>query len=272
MISIVICSRQPRLPATLATNIEATIQSDHEIVFIDNSQGTYSLFEAYNEGVSRAHGNILCFMHDDIHFLTTGWGPRVEHHLTDGVGLIGVIGNHVVPDCPASWWTTSLREGRVGSEEWRVVSGEPVAADVALVDGLWFCMPKSLFSQVQFDSATFTGFHCYDSDICMQVLTLGLSVRVVFDIQIAHRSLGPLSQAFFDTRRQWYAKWKSHLPLCRGVDLSDKELHLLTDMSLLSNELLEEKAMAENEAHQIRSSHAYRIGKQLLKPLKWLRP
>lgn len=272
MISIVICSKQPRLEPALVENIEATVGCEHETVFIDNSRSTYSLFEAYNQGVDKAQGDILCFMHDDIRLLTPGWGPRVLQHMADGVGLIGVIGNHVVPDCPASWWTTSLREGHVvGQVECGGRDMEKGYAEVALIDGLWFCMPRQLFVQVRFDSRTFKGFHCYDSDICMQVLTRGYSARVVFDIDIEHYSVGPLDQTFFDARRQWYEKWQSHLPLCRGVDLSAKELDLLTGMSLLSNELLEEKTMAEQEVRQLRSSHAYRIGKQLLNPLKWLR-
>lgn len=76
MISIIICSRHHTLDEELRGNIKATIGNDilYEIVCIDNSNNCHSIFSAYEEGVKKAKGNYLCFMHEDIRFHSADWG------------------------------------------------------------------------------------------------------------------------------------------------------------------------------------------------------
>ena len=282
MISIIICTKHGRIPIKLKDNITSTIGCDYEIVCIDNSENHYSIFQAYNKGVSLAKGDILCFMHDDIHILTPNWGKLVKQHLCDKVGLIGVIGNHLLPNCPASWWTTSMRSGHIiqrnltDDRSYDILfdlykSSSLNYSEVVTIDGLWFCMPKKIFEEVHFDEKTFSGFHCYDSDICMQTLMMGYSVRTIFDITIEHYSIGSLDKQFFAQRQLWYEKWEQHLPIVRGISLSPNELMIVTEMSKLSNELLEEKTWAEEENKRIKNSHAYKLGETILKPIKWLK-
>ncbi len=66
MISLIICSRKSDISNSLKENIERTIGTDYELIVIDNSTNKYSIFSAYNEGVRRSKGDILCFMHEDI--------------------------------------------------------------------------------------------------------------------------------------------------------------------------------------------------------------
>ena len=66
MISLIICSRTADISDELKQNIATTIGCEYELCVIDNSRNEYSIFTAYNEGVRRAKGDILCFMHDDI--------------------------------------------------------------------------------------------------------------------------------------------------------------------------------------------------------------
>ena len=68
MISIVICSRKKDVSVELKKNIAETNGCEYEMVVIDNSRNKHNIFHAYNEGVSRAKGEILSFMHDDILF------------------------------------------------------------------------------------------------------------------------------------------------------------------------------------------------------------
>ena len=79
MISIVVCSRYPKIDVSLEKNIRDTIGDvQYEIVWIDNSHNQYSIFEAYNEGVSRSKGDYLCFMHEDIVYWSHDWGDLVQ--------------------------------------------------------------------------------------------------------------------------------------------------------------------------------------------------
>ena len=78
MLSLIICSRTPKISEELEKNIADTIGCEYELVVIDNSLNKYSIFSAYNEGVKRSIGDILCFMHEDILYKTINWGQQVE--------------------------------------------------------------------------------------------------------------------------------------------------------------------------------------------------
>ena len=71
MISIIICSRKPDISDVLKQNIKETIGTDYELIVIDNSHNKYSIFSAYNEGLTLASGDVLCYMHEDLFFHTT---------------------------------------------------------------------------------------------------------------------------------------------------------------------------------------------------------
>ena len=107
MVSIIVCSRQGDISENLRDNISQTIGCEYELVIIDNSKGTYSIFSAYNEGVKRAKGEILCFCHEDILFHSENWGTLVKGVFSDDtIGLVGVIGTHFLPSSPMYWWSS----------------------------------------------------------------------------------------------------------------------------------------------------------------------
>ena len=209
MISIIICSRKKDIPKRLYQNIDKTIGVDYEVIVIDNSRNKYSICSAYNEGVRRAKYSYLCFMHEDILFKTTDWGKRVISHLSDEkTGIIGNFGGHYIPDFfPAIYVdgpiTGKFIQGQTinGTYFTNEVSYQTFCKDtsieVAVVDGMWFCASKALFDSVRFDEVTFSGFHCYDLDICMQTHAIGKKVKVVLDIMLEHGSPGNMDIKFF---------------------------------------------------------------------------
>ena len=98
MLSLIICSQKPVLSTELSRNIEETVGVDYEIIHIDNSQHQYSIFQAYNKGVELAHGEYLCFMHEDVVYHNKDWGRAIEQHLSQPfVGALGVAGGCVIP-------------------------------------------------------------------------------------------------------------------------------------------------------------------------------
>ena len=93
MISIVICARANDINEALKENIQNTIGVPYELIVIDNGKNEYSIFSAYNKGVTLSNYDIVCFMHDDISFETMGWGNIVTTQLQKfNVGAIGVAG------------------------------------------------------------------------------------------------------------------------------------------------------------------------------------
>lgn len=290
MISLISCSRNPDLSAELKRNIDETIGCEYELVVIDNSKKTFNIFQAYNEGVRRSNGDFLCFMHDDLLYHTNGWGKIAEQTFQDypKTALLGVIGSHLFADSSSPMWGFQhISTGRIWTKEplcetpfdqygmlpdggyW---SGNLAFAQgknnvpVANIDGLWMCCRSSCFESLRFDEETFGGFHCYDADLSMQALSQGWDVMVNTDILLEHFSESMLTPEYFSAADKWYNKWKDKLPIVRGVELQPWMVELFKYYTADARRY--EEVLIENV--RLRSTKAYRLGKALLRPLKWI--
>lgn len=278
MISIIICNRKSTINLALKENIRNTVGVEHEIVSIDNSRGQYNIFQAYNEGVRQAKGNILCFMHDDVLFKGKCWGATVERIFEEDekLGALGVDGGHFMPNCPCSWtscYTTSFHTWRNYKDgvcrEYRnteFADGKHLV-EVASIDGLWMCIRRGLFDTIHFDDTTFSGFHCYDSDICMQILNAGYHIKVTYDIDIIHNSDGTYNPQFFKNIELWHAKWHHMLPVVCGIDLPEREQMIHQRYAI---ELLERQKETAGLYGRLQSPE-YRLGHFLLKPYRFFK-
>ncbi len=271
MISIIICSRREDIPPGLQNSIAETIGVEYELVVIDNSHHDYSLFSAYNEGVRRAKGEILCFCHEDILFHTPSWGDSVQNLFSDeSIGVVGVIGSHFLPGAPMYWWSSPfISQYSVNNDQGVVQRNDHREffhghiADVVTIDGVCFFIARKLFGSLRFDDRTFQGFHLYDMDICMQVQGLGKRVCVTDVLEIEHfwseNSLKDEQyMAVLDHNLElFYHKWEKNLPMVRGIDEPEIVIHRLNNLCIQAY-----------DATRVRKSRAYRLGRMLLKPLK----
>ena len=271
MISIVVCSRG--CARSLEQNVKDSIGCDFEMIVIDNSNNEFSIFSAYNEGVRRSRGDNLCFMHEDIVFRSKGWGRKVEQMLEESsIGVLGVIGGKFVPQ-RASWWLANCGAGKIvqGSETRHgyVASVDGTDAkrpfeEVAVVDGLWFCMRREMFDEVRFDEDRFKGFHCYDVDICMQSCSVGKKVVVVPDILIEHKSRGDVNEGYYRDLRMFSEKWKDSIPFVRGIEMDGDEMDRLNKVVMAYQETV-------RKHDSLIRTHAYRLGNRILNPIKKLK-
>ena len=276
MISIIICSRRNIFSDELKLNISTTIGCDYELVIIDNHNNTYSIFQAYNEGVHRAKGELLCFCHDDVLFLSSNWGQRVISYFRDmdDLGVLGVAGAHFLPSSPMYWSSSpfisehNLNNDSGVHEEFfhEDYFQDTDSIEVVAVDGLCFFMPRRIFDRVWFDEKSYRGFHLYDMDICLQVIKEGMKVIVCRDILIEHswsekdmergKSLNTLDRNL----SIFCNKWKHMLPVVRGISMPDYTIKRLDNLCYFAY-----------DAKMVRRSKAYRLGKLLLKPLMMFR-
>ena len=287
MISLIICSRQPDIPQELKDNIALTIGVEYELVVIDNSKNQYSIFQAYNEGVRRAKYPLLCFMHEDILYHTQDWGTKVvEHFKDDKVGMIGVYGGHYIPNV-STWAFTficsgTLIQGNRTSYQKRQYDVQSIKSDkyikekdnkvqVVAVDGLWFCIPKLVFDYICFDHQTYNGFHAYDLDISMQVNKAGFTVYTIFDILIEHFSLGNYDNQFLTAINIFHQKWNSHLPIVKGIVLSETEKNERAEFAMMSLYNRIETDGLKMELNRVKNTNSYRLGKFILKPFVLIR-
>lgn len=214
MISIIICSRTPSISSDLIDNINKTIGVQYELICIDNSTNAYSIFSAYNEGVKRSQFDILCFMHDDISFKSNNWGQSVLNRFTASkIGAIGVAGSPYYAILPGAWWSGGyICQSVFGEHELAYQAKNDNALPVVVLDGLWFCVRKSLFNAIRFDDATFNGFHYYDIDISLQIHQQGYVLLNIYDIAIKHSS-GKLDEIWLKNAILLQNKWQKSLPL-----------------------------------------------------------
>ncbi|MTK52599.1 glycosyltransferase [Paludibacter sp.] len=292
MLSVIICSRSSTISQKLKNNIEETIGVEYEIIFIDNSMNNYSIFSAYNEGVKRAQYAYLCFMHEDILYHTPNWGEKVIEYLSaENVGIIGIGGSHYLSKIPlVSCWdlpnkdrfySLNLLQGYTENKNYKTQLHYNVSSNIPIygvtLDGVWFCIKKSLFEatdhRIKFDDVTYNGFHLYDFDICMQIHELNLQVQIVPDILIEHKSEGSFNQEWIKATLTFYGKWREKLPLFRGIQLSYQEIESIesTLMDLYIRRSHETQDQLQKELQSIRKSKNYRLGKLLLKPLRWIK-
>ncbi|MBQ9591388.1 MAG: hypothetical protein IJR32_00935 [Paludibacteraceae bacterium] len=289
MISIIICSRKADISDELKTNIATTIGCEYELCVIDNSSNEYNIFTAYNEGVLRAKGDVLCFMHEDIVFHSSEWGSVVSeiYKREKKLGVIGVIGGQFLPKTPTSYWEGGCGLGQIiqgitkqgqyrtflNGRKIETLDATYALVDVVAVDGLWMCAPRWLFEEgiIRWDCDTFDNFHCYDMDICIQTIQAGYRVAVVGGVVIEHQSYGNTDTNYCKQSQKLFDKWKDELPLVRGREMSEQEIEERTRMVTQMRSYLVMYNATQDRCNNMLRSKAYRIGKFLLKPFIWLK-
>lgn len=277
MLSLIICSRTPRISEELEKNISETIGCEYELVLIDNSKNKYSIFSAYNEGVRRAKGNNLCFMHDDIWYKTLNWGMQVEKKLEDeSIGIVGVIGSYVMTkdcgywDMMAPWVTGRVpiesRSGWKGVNDCDYFYGKNSIDEVAMIDGFWFCMSSKVFQKVSFDE-TYNGFHFYDMDICMQLLVNGYRNTIIHGIEIIHMCSPTYNYQFSIAMSKFHQKWMTKLPVFCGeaIGISEQNYKLLYENNCRYCWLLDKYNFYR---YDVENSVAYKLGNAIAYPYR----
>lgn len=221
-ISVVVSTRKNNKETIHEKNVRKTIGLDAvEYIQIVNNGGTFGICSAYNQGVEKAHGEIIVFVHDDVFFVEGGWGSVLKKKFVDeSIGLIGVAGTeYLFADNPA--WVLAGRpfiHGHVIHElnngntyNLTVFSWDKKDRDVVVVDGLFFAIRRNLFSDIAFDEETFDGFHFYDMDICMQVRKTHRCI-VTWDILVKHQSGGAFDDTWKKYALKFIRKYHSDLP------------------------------------------------------------
>ena len=222
MISIIICARNKDIDDVLRENIAQTIGTEYEIIVINNSLNKYSLFSAYNKGVSLSKYPLLIFMHDDIAYHTKNWGKNVLLHFENiSVGAIGIAGSPYMSINKGGWWSSGLgylyllqseNKNKI-PERQNYFPSLNNNRQVVMLDGVWFCVRKQIFDIIQFDEENFKGFHFYDLDTTLQVYQSGFKLLCIEDITIHHFSKGNLNKKWLEGLNIFYNKWNKVLPI-----------------------------------------------------------
>lgn len=230
MISIVCCSRKDPSWDLHYRNVNRTASIAPEYIRIDNRQNFYSLCSAYNEGVSKASGDIIVFMHEDAYFMEQGWDTVLNNKFSDpSIGLVGVAGTQYLSKFSGAWVSAGrpFIRGRVihelqngATQTLTVFNWDKNDCDVVAVDGLFFAIRKDLFSSIRFDDKTFDTFHFYDMDICLQILASHRLI-VTWDLMIKHFSGGSFDAQWREYEQLFLKKWAQCLPVSVSSQVPD---------------------------------------------------
>lgn len=222
MISCIICSANKELLDNICENIEHSIGLPFEIIGIENSNGKFSICEAYNEGAAKARFDILCFLHEDVLFETQNWGPVLLDHFLrlENAGVIGIAGSTYKSLAPSGWWAPSdgylcynyIQSYKNSNRKTilRAVNNDAIKRVICL-DGVFLAVKKEVFEKYRFD-ASLPLFHGYDLDFSLAVST-EFQNYFVPDILLRHLSEGKIDATWMENMFLLFEKWNESLPL-----------------------------------------------------------
>lgn len=173
-----------------------------------------SIASAYNDFLQHCRElddvEALILVHEDVELLDPAFLSKVRRRLAEpDIAVIGVVGAKRTGSL--AWWN-GRTFGRVGETRGHLDLG-PTPSDVDVVDGLLLVLSPWAVEHLNFDEVTFTAYHGYDADICMQARAAGKRV-VVEDLDVFHRTRGGYGDksAFDRADRQFRRKWADELP------------------------------------------------------------
>lgn len=221
MISMITCTKNPIAQVTHEKNMCKTVGTKFEYILIDASKGDFGIAAGYNYGVSKAHGDILVFMHDDIFSMKFNWGQVLEQKFQNDpyLGAVGIAGTQYLFKDKYSWTAAGrpFIKGRIvhhlenGDFFASVYSPENGDFEVVACDGLFFAVRASLFNNIWFDEKTFTRKSFYDLDLCMQIRATH-RIITTSDIVIKHRSPGTFDKEWHSFGKSFLDKYTDLLP------------------------------------------------------------
>jgi hypothetical protein len=151
---------------------------------------TTSILEAYNEALEHFAAaedlEALVLLHEDTELLDPAFCSLARDALADPeVAVVGAVGARRVTSL--AWWEGEMA-GRVHESRGLIDHGfaDP---EVDAVDGLLLVLSPWAVRHLRFDTATYSGFHAYDVDVCFAARDAGRRV-VVADLPLMHHTKG----------------------------------------------------------------------------------
>ena len=205
LISIVVCSNDPRKFAAISKNLADRLgDASFEVIGIHDAR---FLAEGYNRGVDQSAGDIVILCYDDIEIVTPDFARVVRRHL-DTHDVIGCAGTDCLINSNWIWAGDPFVHGIVAypaDDAWpaqhfdlTVWGGfeRAIVDDIQALDGLFLAANRRALESIRFDEANFDGFHVYDIDFTSAAHLAGFRIAVCKDMLIAHRSRGNFGREY----------------------------------------------------------------------------
>lgn len=190
MFSIIIVYNSSNIQASLTVNSLRRQSEEYELILLENvdNRNFKSAAAALNAGASRATGDFLMFVHQDVDFLDEHFLEKARAMLkqADDLGIAGVAGmsangsdhhdrqrNLIYQGVPQRAWGSQIQK----------------LERVQTLDECLLIVPRNVFEKNQFDETTCDNWHLYGVDYCLTMASQGLAAYVL-PMLIYHQSAG----------------------------------------------------------------------------------
>jgi hypothetical protein len=191
----------------LLSSIDHQVESEFEIVLIDNTDSEYDCApEALNKGAERAAGDYYIFVHQDVKLLSEIWFKQLGSFIDeiDDLGICGVSGKKYHP--PLQRMHSYIFQGEDKSD--KITNPTEVPQEVQTVDELLAVIPASVFNKRKFNEYICDGWHLYIVEYCLWVNNKTELSVYVLPLVVWHRSKGmALGHEYFRILEKIYKKY-----------------------------------------------------------------
>ena len=235
MFSIAICSVNDFYLARLKDNIAKTIGVPFEILIWENREMNIPLADVYNQLGDKAIYPYIIFMHEDIIFMSEGWGNELARIFSDQtISLIGLAGSKYKSKNISGWYSGTEEDNyynithRTNCSE--ILLRNPLVwenseIDVLTIDGVFMASRRSTFQKIRFDATLLRGFHFYDIDFSLRT-SINSRVVVTNSIHIVHETKGgDFGKEWLKYAIAFHRKYSGNLPMSiNAVNYPEKEM------------------------------------------------
>ena len=219
MISVIVSSHKEIDFFGFSQSLFETIGVPYELIKIENP-GQFSISKAYNLGAEKAKFEYLIFVHEDVVFVTPGWGIKHMnlYKTHPELGIVGVAGSMKKSSLPTGWGTGTGEFDRIHliqihnkKEEFQSTGKSTDRFEVVRVlDGVFLSTTKEIWSNFRFDE-NLQGYHLYDIDFSLRVSQKWKAI-ISYEILLKHFSSGNYNSDWVDKTLEYHQdKVKSSL-------------------------------------------------------------
>ena len=207
-IDLIVRSQSDVLLDRMLKSAKDTSDGDYGVLIEKDEESSPRCASTYNRLASESDADLLCFLHDDIEFLSKGW-DRVarELFLEYKPQILGVVGSKRyiggrVFDSGASFGAGHYCTQVSGESVVKVFSRSSRYESVTVVDGMFMIVSRKFWQENPFDE-TFDELFFYDLDLCLRAKNVG----VTSSIFVKHSKPSNMFGVYPDTMKPITAYW-----------------------------------------------------------------
>lgn len=177
---------------------------NYELILVDNRSGKFkSAADALNWGGNKSTGDLLIFVHQDVHFYEDNLTDIIKYcENSNNLGIAGVAGMDPLTGVMKSNGTHYIPPQDMSKNHIEHVENAQTLDEVLLI------IPRNIFKNYKFDSEVCHDWHLYGVDYCLNLLKNNYNV-LVLPIELYHESNGgSMSPEYYKTLKKILKKYK----------------------------------------------------------------